>query len=363
MIFYAAHQREEDRNFDYKLFLGAVLHDIGKFYMRTENPGAKKNISKEYETIYKAEGKYAPRHQEWSAFFVENLMPADLRGVTSLVLYHHRPSSYEQLLISVADKISAKVDRKDYSEESADDKSKYLISILSQINLDEEKREPKEAFYKALQKRYELEHPSESFSTGAKDDYQNLWSEFFRKVNSLSQAYGTSLALEDFASAIYNLVRIYTYNIPSAFYYSQPDISLWAHSKSTAAIAFCLDRQLKKEFSQENERERVLQVINKKLVLGNESSIKNGDYPYFCLVKGDVSGIQDFVFDTKMDGALKALKAKSFYISFLLDTIARYILKEENMPICNLIYNGGGHFYLLMPRYFMDKLPAVPAKV
>lgn len=363
MIFYAAHQRGEDRNFDYTLFLGAVLHDIGKFYMRTEDAAAKRKISKQYEVIYKAEGKHAPRHQEWSASFVEDLMPADLRSVTSLVLYHHNPSSYQQLLISVADKISAKVDRKDYSEGSPDDKSKYLISVLSQINLDEKKREPREAFYKALHKRYELEHPSETFNTDAKDDYQSLWSEFSIKVNSLRQAYDTSsLDLEDFASAIYNLVRIYTYNIPSAFYHSQPDISLWAHSKSTAAIAFCLDRQLKKEFPQQNERERVLQEINKKLVLGNEFSIKNGDYPYFCLVKGDVSGIQDFVFDTKMDGALKALKAKSFYVSFLLDTIARYILKEENMPICNLIYNGGGHFYLLMPRYFMDKLPQYQQK-
>ena len=364
MIFYNAHQREEDRNFDYTLFLGAILHDIGKFYMRTENPDAKKNISKEYKAFYQAKGKNAPRHQEWGAFFVEHFLPESLKEVTSLVLYHHRPSSYQQLLISVADKISAKVDRKDLSEEAAgDDKSKYLISVLSQINLDEKKRDPKKAFYKLLKKRYEVEPPSEGFSTDAKNDYQNLWSEFSRKVNALRDGFGSSFDLEDFATAIYNLLRIYTYNIPSAFYYSQPDISLWAHSKSTAAIAFCLDRQLKKEVSQEDERRKVLEKINEKLLPGNEFEIKEDHYPYFCLVKGDVSGIQDCVFDTKMDGALKAFKAKSFYISFLLDTIARYILKEENMPICNLIYNGGGHFYLLMPRYFMDKLLQYQQKI
>ncbi|ABP65729.1 CRISPR-associated protein, Csm1 family [Caldicellulosiruptor saccharolyticus DSM 8903] len=364
MIFYNAHQTEEDKNFDYTLFLGAILHDIGKFFMRTENQDAKKNISKEYEMFYKGEGKYSPRHQEWSAFFVEHFLPESLKTVTSLVLYHHRPSSYQQFLISVADKISAKVDRKDLSdEEAADDKSKYLISVLSQISLDEKKGNTKTPYYKLLKKRYEVEPPSKSFNTDAKDDYQNLWSEFSKKVNASKNGFGSSFDLEDFATAIYNLLRIYTYNIPSAFYYSQPDISLWAHSKSTAAIAFCLDRQLKKEFSQENERVRVLEAINTKLLPGNESAIKKGDYPYFCLVKGDVSGIQDFVFDTKMDGALKALKAKSFYISFLLDTIARYILKEEKMPICNLIYNGGGHFYLLMPGYFMRKLSQYQQKI
>lgn len=362
MIFYSAHQNEEEKNFDYQLFLAAILHDIGKFYMRTENSDAKKNISKEYEVFYREDGKYAPRHQEWSAYFVEHFLPESLKDVTNLVLYHHKPSSYQQLLISIADKISAKVDRKDISEEEAADadKSKYLISVLSQIHLGRSEKKP---YYKKLSKRYEIEHPADHFNTDAKDDYQNLWAEFSKKINILKKGFGSSFDLEDFSTAIYNLVRIYTYNIPSAFYYSQPDISLWAHSKSTAAIAFCLDRQLKKEFSQENQRIRILEEMNTKLLSGNESVIKKGDFRYFCLVKGDVSGIQDFVFDTKMDGALKALKAKSFYISFLLDTIARYILREEKMPICNLIYNGGGHFYLLMPRYFMEKLPQYQQKI
>lgn len=364
MVFNSAHQKGEGKNLDYELFLGALLHDIGKFYMRTENADAKRKISMDYEAFYKAEGKYAPRHQEWGASFVERLMPQNLKGVISLVLNHHNPSSYQQLLVSVADKISAKADRKDYGEESPDDKTKYLISVLSQINLAEKKNDQRKPFYKALCKRYDVEHPSETFNVHAKDDYQHLWDEFSSKVLRLRWDYDNgSLDLEEFTSAIYNLVKIYTYNVPSAFYHSRPDISLWAHSKSTAAIAFCLDRQLKNEFPQQSERERVLQEINKRLIFRDESPLQEGEYGYFCLVKGDVSGIQNFVFDTRMDGALKALKAKSFYISFLLDTVARYILKEEDMPICNLIYNGGGHFYLLMPKYFMDKLPQYQQKL
>lgn len=175
-------------------------------------------------------------------------------------------------------------------------------------------------------------------------------------MNQLRQNFKESIDIEDYATAVYNLMQQYTYNIPSAFYHSKLDISLWAHSKSTAAIAFCLDRELKYRFKGDTVRIRKeLETILTKLK--NKGSIQKGDGELFCLVKGDVSGIQDFVFDTKMNGALKALKGKSFYIAFLLDTIARFILKEENMPICNLIYNGGGHFYLLMPKSFEERLP------
>jgi CRISPR-associated protein Csm1 len=366
MIFYNAYQTE-DKILDYNIFLGAILHDIGKFYMRTENSEAKITISREYDVFFKEAGKHAPRHEDWGAYYVQQILPERfkkeiLKDVTNLVLYHHKPSSYGQYLISVADKISASVDRKDIEEDDTSaDKSKYLISILSQICLDQNEKSSRKTYYKNLTKRYEIKYPTDSFYSNARNDYQNLWEDFSKKALILKDKFEKSLNeihfdLEEYASAIYNLIRIYTYNIPSAFYYSKPDISLWAHSKSTAAIAFCLDRQLKKEFSQENERVRVLESINTKILSGRGSSIKKGEFPYFCLVKGDISGIQDFVFDTKMDGALKALKAKSFYISFLLDTVARFILKKENMPICNLIFNGGGHFYLLMPAYFAEKV-------
>lgn len=359
MIFYDNHSSDKEKAFDFRLFLGALLHDIGKFYMRTNNKDAKKIIEKEYETFFKEEGAFAPRHQEWGAFFAESTIPKDFQ-ITSLIRNHHKPSEYEELLISIADRISAATDRESYDEaEEESQKVKQMISIFSNIKLerqeDEQKSNP-DIYYKLLSKKYDIEFSKNSSQDDSSEDYQRLWQEFFSKMNQLRRNFKDSIDIEDYATAVYNLMQQYTYNIPSAFYHSRPDISLWAHSKSTAAIAFCLDRELRYRFKADTTgMKKELEGILTKLK--NKSSIQKGDGELFCLVKGDASGIQDFVFDTSMDGALKALKGKSFYIAFLLDTIARFILKEENMPICNLIYNGGGHFYLLMPKSFEEKLP------
>jgi len=359
MVFYNTNLSEEEKRFNLRLFLGALLHDVGKFYMRTNNKDAKKTIEEGYKTFYKEEGAFAPRHQEWGAFFAENTIPKKLQ-VTSLILNHHKPSEYEDLLISVADRISAATDREDYSEsEENSQKVKQMISIFSNIRLDgqdDDKKSEQNVSYKFLSKKYDVKFPEDLPKNDPSEEYQNLWQEFVFKMNQLRKHFEDhSIDEENYITAVYNLMQQYTYNIPSAFYHSKPDISLWAHSKSTAAIAFCLDRELKYRFKDDMVKiKKELEGILTKLK--NKSSIQKGDGELFCLVKGDVSGIQDFVFDTRMDGALKALKGKSFYIAFLLDTIARFILKEENMPVCNLIYNGGGHFYLLMPKSFEERL-------
>lgn len=186
MIFYNAYQTE-DKILDYNIFLGAILHDIGKFYMRTENSEAKITISREYDVFFKEAGKHAPRHEDWGAYYVQQILPERfkkeiLKDVTNLILYHHKPSSYGQYLISVADKISASVDRKDIEEDDTSaDKSKYLISILSQICLDQNEKSSRKTYYKNLTKRYEIKYPTDSFYSNARNDYQNLWKTFLKK--------------------------------------------------------------------------------------------------------------------------------------------------------------------------------------
>ncbi|MFO7153323.1 MAG: type III-A CRISPR-associated protein Cas10/Csm1, partial [Bacillota bacterium] len=43
-------------------------------------------------------------------------------------------------------------------------------------------------------------------------------------------------------------------------------------------------------------------------------------------------------------------------LSYLMTAIAKYILRKERLPLTNLLYSGGGHFYLIMPLSFMKKL-------
>lgn len=57
-----------------------------------------------------------------------------------------------------------------------------------------------------------------------------------------------------------------------------------------------------------------------------------------------------------MDGASNALKGKSFYVSFLMDTIAKFIAAKESLTTANILMCGGGHFYILAPGITMSRI-------
>lgn len=70
------------------------------------------------------------------------------------------------------------------------------------------------------------------------------------------------------------------------------------------------------------------------------------------LLKGDISGIQDFIFDVPSKGAAKQLKARSFQIQ-MYGWLAEALVLER-IPTAKQIYNGGGNFYLLIPEEDWD---------
>jgi CRISPR-associated protein Csm1 len=67
----------------------------------------------------------------------------------------------------------------------------------------------------------------------------------------------------------------------------------------------------------------------------------------FHLVAGSLSGIQDFIYTISSDGALKSLRARSFYLELVAEEIVQQILKELNLPRTNVIYAGGGNLFIL----------------
>ncbi|WP_299755598.1 type III-A CRISPR-associated protein Cas10/Csm1 [uncultured Chloroflexus sp.] len=68
-----------------------------------------------------------------------------------------------------------------------------------------------------------------------------------------------------------------------------------------------------------------------------------------CLLGGDVSGLQDFLYSIPAEGAARQLRGRSFYLQLLTDACAQWVLRESQMPLCNLLYAGGGRFYTLLP--------------
>ncbi|MEG4504941.1 type III-A CRISPR-associated protein Cas10/Csm1 [Microcoleus sp. F6_B4] len=65
------------------------------------------------------------------------------------------------------------------------------------------------------------------------------------------------------------------------------------------------------------------------------------------LIAGDLSGIQKFIYTIASDGALKSLRARSFYLELVTEEIVQQLLEELNLPRTNVIYSGGGNLYLL----------------
>jgi CRISPR-associated protein Csm1 len=75
--------------------------------------------------------------------------------------------------------------------------------------------------------------------------------------------------------------------------------------------------------------------------------VENPDATAIGLIAGDLSGIQKFIYTIASDGALKSLRARSFYLELVTEEIVQQLLEELKLPRTNVIYAGGGNLYLL----------------
>jgi CRISPR-associated protein Csm1 len=131
------------------------------------------------------------------------------------------------------------------------------------------------------------------------------------------------------------------------------DISLYDHSKLTSAIAVCMYQY----FEENNITDYKERCFN-----NNKSSMdKYREENYFRLISFDMSGIQNFIYTIASKNALKSLRARSFYLEFLMEHIQDELLEALNLSRANILYSGGGHSYLLLPN--TDKTSDVLKKV
>jgi CRISPR-associated protein Csm1 len=86
---------------------------------------------------------------------------------------------------------------------------------------------------------------------------------------------------------------------------------------------------------------------NIQMVFDPKANYTHDFHSFDCIVKGDVSGIQDFVFKVKSDKASKTLKARSYFIKIACDLCIE-LLKVKINTDYKVLYNGGGSFYLML---------------
>lgn len=168
--------------------------------------------------------------------------------------------------------------------------------------------------------------------------YRELGEGLLAELETLSGKNG-GLFLNDLIITLTTLLERYTANVPSATNLRHPDISLFDHLRSTAAIAQAL--WVHSEAAGHHP-----------VVLNVEADTE----ARWLLVCGDFSGIQSFIYNLTNKGAAKGLRGRSFFVSQYCRLCADYLLRELGLHRAALLYNSGGKFYLLMPANLKEAL-------
>ena len=156
-------------------------------------------------------------------------------------------------------------------------------------------------------------------------DATELWDGFAYEFRKLGESYAPEAYQTVFA-----LLHKYTARIQASPY--APDVSLYDFLRTTAAIAACIAREKLSEAE-----------------IDTQLNGDNSDRKFCMLLKGDISGIQSFLYQILSDGAARQLRGRSFYLQLLTEAIAHWVLRQLKLPIVNLLLASGGHFYILAP--------------
>lgn len=315
------------------VILGALLHDVGKMLQRgsfgnLDTGGKHPKVSSVFVSAFK---------EFFSEFVDFNLLQTlvqrhheDQRNFDKDLLCQEAPEQYKPLsfLVSRADSYSSS-ERGKKAGAYQDFKRTPLVSILSRIKLNKDLSEPQK--YRLMPLSPENAFP-QKFDEYKGEEFNNHLKAFGEEFKSLVE----NLQHADFDtmfSHIISLLMRHAWCIPSNTQEDIPEVSLFDHLKTTAAIAACLYQYHFPEF--------------------NLQEIKTDETKKFILLAGDLSGIQNYIFNITHIGAggiAKRLRSRSFQLAMIAEIISHRILHEFNLPICNILMVSGGKFYILLPN-------------
>lgn len=305
-----------------------LLHDIGKFYQRTELKSTLTNQEYECTPINMRLGYHTHIHAGYtSKFFKKYLgMENNLERASS----SHHLNNFDELDLAIkeADCIASSIDRNDeeydFEEEHQNSRYKYLMSRLNSIFYEIDFGKERRKSYYPLKTIDEICTPQLEklvlTKEKASSEYNELFHSFIEEVQKDNLLYGKPTPYK--FHRIYSLLYKYTTLIPASTYETNhPTVSLFDHLKLTSAISSCLAYSYEKEF---------------------------------YMFEFDVSGIQNFIYkitegkETKQKIA-KSLRGRSAFVSLLTNAITYTILNEFGLTEANIIFNTGGGGIILLP--------------
>lgn len=361
----------------------ALTHDLGKFAQR-----AKIEISQDIFDShlnlycpYNREGNYHSHHHAaftgYAIDLIEKHVPELIKNDTypfvsrkdkdgnivdsmiNAAAGHHKPETFLQWIIATADRVSSGFEREQFEQynvakensENKSGKNHYqtrLLTLLEQINLSTDKHQQivkycyplkplsADTIFPKLRQEYE---PSDNVS--AQKEYRDLWDKFLAGLEKIPRNHRRSwdLWLDHFDSLWQN----YTTCIPSATAFGvKPDVSLYDHSKATAALATALWRWHEE-----------MKDVGEEAVASLKDRNKSWHIDKFLLIQGDFFGIQDFIFSSGAETqkqAAKLLRGRSFQVSLFSELAALKVLQACNLPSTSQIINAAGKFMIVAPN-------------
>lgn len=349
----------EDQEEVMKVALAGLLHDVGKLGTLAGE---------------RATGAYV--HATVGERFVRGYVPPQWQDALAPVGWHHGEreegkikSPLEEMglrvkLVALADRLSS---GERETKEDDTPRTKQLLSPFGRVpdpNNLEKLKEPERSWLKKLwipPRKLELDRVSIFPTATTADDIQSalgkLWDGFRQEAQALQKPYEKGVNITSYLESMFYLLRDFTWCVPSAYWHSEPDVSLFAHLHTTAALGACLAHSVHVDRTlSEDDVNRLL------------AAIKGEPWPEGPIVAGllgvDLSGIQKFIYSLyNPEGAAASLRARSFYIQVLTEAIARWILEKLGLPITNAIYIGGGGFTLIVPPCACEKVEELRGEI
>lgn len=305
----------------------SLLHDIGKVISRSRNEEGSSHSILGSEFIKK---------------FTDNKLLHDC------IRYHHKQDIANSLLVDsnpsyivyIANNISSGLDRVDIEDDKIEDfdKNRHLDSIYNRLNNNSGKSVHRPSVLKG-----QIKYPSTKVSSSLSTEYGEI-------LDGLTKGIIDIQFEPDYINSMLQLMEIYMSYIPSSTHDEQiADISLYDHSKTTAALAACITAYLE-ALDRTNYR---MELFERETGFLDEKA--------FCMFSLDISGVQKFIYSISSKSALKSLRTRSFYLELLLENTVDEILESCYLSRTNLLYTGGGHAYLLLPntKHVIDNIKRI----
>jgi len=360
-----------------RVALAAMLHDIGKVAERARIEVDRDRLNT-HKNIYcpHFQGRPSHIHAAYSALAIEELeallpelsgedmMPFASWGtgdaddsLLNAAAKHHRPETFLQWIVATADRAASGLDRETFDEynQKGSGRNHYTTrqwSLFEQIRRRADAPRRMEPELRAPKWRYRLQKltPASIFPVAAEGyegadnyvaqtEYRALWNDFKRALQRipLSHTRNLPLWLDHFDS----LWMIFTHAIPASTFKTEPDVSLYDHSKAVTALATALWRY---HYERGDPPVAACAAMEARA---------DWDVPKLLMVQGDLFGIQDFIFaaggQTEKHAA-RLLRGRSFYVSLLAECAALRILDSLALPPTSQITNAGGRFLLVAPN-------------